>query len=331
MKKKIKYASASLIFLTLVLSFIFFSSIPKTILAGYGTGNITVITNLTVGNVYPEVLNVSIEDGSASFTLIPNSTRTLRCVAIIRDFNGEQDINATGKVNSTFFDNITSTYEGTNDNNTNYTNSSCFLDLSFDPYNGYTDDAYTLLANCTFQVQYYANASDWNCTVRVNDSYGWEARGNDLITISPLLALGLPDFIDYGTVNATYVSGENITNVTNYGNVPLNLSLNGYGFYPGDGNAMNCTLGSNKNITIENHKYNLTLAHTGDYTLSSFIVNYTNLTTDPVVKEFDLDFRHNENINEAWNHTYWRIYVPTGVAGTCSGNVIFAATQANGN
>jgi hypothetical protein len=307
---------------------IFFSLFPKTIFAGVGTNNVTVITNLTVGNVYPEILNVSIEDNAASFTLTPNSTKLLRCVAVVRDYNGENDINFS---NSTFFDNFSSSEGGANDNNIHYTNSSCNMTNDFGSYNGYSDDVYTKLVNCTYQVWYYANATAWNCTVMVNDSYDWRAKGYDLITISPLLALGLPDFIYYGTVNATYVSGENISNVTNYGNVPVNLSLSGYGFKENDGNAMNCTLGSNKNITIEKEKYNLTTSHSGDLTLSEFIANYTNLTINPVTKRFDLDFRHNDILNEAWNHTYWRIYVPVGVAGTCQGNIIFGAVQADGS
>ena len=327
MKKKINYLFTFFTILAAILVFLFFLSFPKTIFAGVGTNNVTVITNLTVGNVYPEILNVSIQDGAATFTLTPNSTTTLRCLAVIRDYNGEADIKVA---NSTFFDTLSSSYGASNDNNNHYVNSSCTITPSFTSYNGYSDDVYTVLANCTFPIQYYANATQWNCTVIVNDSYNWKARGSDLINISPLLALGLPDFIYYGTVNATYVSGENISNVTNYGNIPVNLSLSGYGFRESDNNAMNCTLGAIKNISIQNEKYNLTIPHTGDYTLTQFIVNYTNLSSAPTVRSFNLDFRHNDAVNEAWNHTYWRIYVPLGVAGTCQGNIIFGAVQANG-
>jgi len=316
---KKKYLTFAFVFLELVLFFLFFSFITEDVFAGFGAGNVTVVTNLTVGNVYPEVLNVSIQNGDATFTLTPNDSRKISCFAHIVDYNGEDDL---GYVNATFFDNFTS-MSAADDNNSKYTNYSCVLDK------GYGDE-YTVGVNCTFDVWYYANASVWNCSVTANDSYNWQNSNSDNITISPLLALGLPDIIQYGTVNATYVSDENITNVTNYGNVPVNLSLNGYGFWPGDGNAMNCTLGANKNISIEYEKYNLTASTSGDLTYSQFIGNYTNLTTNPVIKQFDLDFRKNENVNEAWNYSYWRIYVPLGVAGTCKGNIVFAATQSDG-
>ena len=317
---KKKYLISAFVFLEIILFFVLFFSITNDVFAGFGIGNITVRTNLTVGNVYPEVLNVTLQNGDATFVLIPNDSKTIYCFAHVVDYNGEDDI---GYANATFFDNFTS-FTASDDNNSKYTNYSCVVDKSY-------GDQYTAGVNCSFDVWYYANASEWNCSVTVNDSYNWRHANTDNITISPLLALGLPDIIQYGTVNATYVSDENVTNVTNLGNVPVNLSLNGYGFWPGDGNAMNCTLGANKNISIGFEKYNLTSSTPGDLTHVQFIGNYTNLTTDPVIKDFDLNFRHNENVNEAWNYSYWRVYVPLGVAGTCQGNIVFAATQSNGN
>ena len=306
------------VFLEVILFFLFFSFLTENVFAGFGENNVAVITNLTVGNVYPEILNVTIQDGDASIALIPNDTKKVYCFAHIVDYNGQADIKY---VNATFFDNFTNP-SAPADNNSKYTNGSCVIDTGY-------GDQYTASANCTFDVQFYANASVWNCSVTANDSYNWQNTNTDNITINELLALGLPDIIQYGTVNATYVSDENVTNVTNLGNMAVNLSLNGYGFVPGDGNAMNCTLGANKNISIGYEKFNLTATTPGDLTNAQFIGNYTNLTTNPVIKEFNLDFRKNENINEAWNYSYWRIYVPLGVAGTCQGNIIFAATKSD--
>ena len=153
----------------------------------------------------------------------------------------------------------------------------------------------------------------------------------DNISISQLLSIGLPDTINYGEVNATYVSNENESNITNLGNTAVNISLEGYGYTQGDGNAMNCTLGSNKNISIYWEKYNLTNSNPGAMTLGGLEANYTNLTTSPVVKEIGLPVRQNDFENDAINSTYWRIYVPLGVAGTCSGNIIFGATTAAGS
>lgn len=98
----------------------------------------------------------------------------------------------------------------------------------------------------------------------------------------------------------------------------------------GDGLSMNCTLGSVGNISINYERYNLTSSIAGDLSLGDFEANYSNLTSTSVVREFNLNYRQNDAVNEAINSTYWRIYVPTGVAGSCSGNIIFGATQSAG-
>lgn len=146
-----------------------------------------------------------------------------------------------------------------------------------------------------------------------------------------MLALGLPDVLYYGTVSETEVSLENVTNVTNFGNTKINLSLSGYGWKLNDGNAMNCTLGDIKNISISLEKYNLTTSNPGVLNYTAFNQTYVNLTSAPIVKKYNLDYRHNDAFNEAINSTYWRIYVPLGVAGTCQGNIVFGATVAPGS
>jgi hypothetical protein len=310
-----------------ILFIILFSFFPEGVFAGIGENNVTVIANLTVGNVYPEVLNVSLEGGAASVSLIPNSSKAITCIALVRDYNGDSDIVLSS---GRFFDNISSSYGASDDNNLHYTNSTCVKNSNFGSWNGYPDDAYSALINCSFNVWYYANPGPWNCTVLVNDSYGKGASGNCGIDISGLLALGLPDVMDYGLVNATAVSSENMTNVTNYGNIKINLSLSGYGFRLNDGNAMNCTLGAIKNISINYEKFNLTATTPGVLNLTTFEQRYVNLTSAPAVKIFNLNYRQNDTFNEAFNRTYWRIYVPLGVAGTCQGNIVFGAVQAPG-
>jgi hypothetical protein len=177
-----------------------------------------------------------------------------------------------------------------------------------------------------FDVWYYANSGSWNCSANVTDSSGYTDFETNETTIETLLSLGLPDSLDYGVINATYVSGEGMLNVTNYGNVEINLSLSGYAASVGDGFAMNCSLGGN--ISIEYEKYNVTVSNPGTLDLSGFEEAYVNLTSSPIVSEFNLDSRQNDVSNEAFNETYWRIYVPTGVGGTCQGNIVFGAVQA---
>lgn len=77
---------------------------------------------------------------------------------------------------------------------------------------------------------------------------------------------------------------------------------------------MNCSIGNIKNISINYEKYNLNTSTAGSLTLTEFEAAYVNLTSSPVVKKFDLNYRQNDTEDDAINSTYWRIYVPLGVA-----------------
>ncbi len=324
-KKNETIIGVSLIFLEVSLLLALFTFIPSSAIAGVGSPSVTVITNLTIGNTWPEVLEVFVNDVDVSMALTPANTTTTYCVGVLRDYNGEGDFIMA---NATFFDTTTSSFDAADDNNTHYTNSSCNITSSFGSYQGYSDDAYHALANCSFEIQYYANPDSWECRLEVEDSVNWKDNRSDTITVSELLALGLPDVINYGTVNATYVSDENITNITNYGNVQVNLTLEGYGTTPGDNVAMNCTLGNIGYIPISEQKYNLTATTPGPLSFSAFDTNYVNLTSSATTRQFELNYRQDDAVNDAIKESYWRIYVPKGVAGTCNGTIVFGATQA---
>jgi len=337
--KKLKKLNLYLLilFVALVLSFssVFTFFINLVIADEIGSPNATVQTSLTVGNTYPRILNVSINNDNTTVILNANTTSRVYCVAVIRDYNNQSDLDT---VMGEFFHNTTSNYsedgQSGDDNNWHYTNSTCNMTYNTSGYKGYLDDPFLVLGNCSFDVQYYADDGGWNCTMYVNDSQNWNDTESDVINTAQLLAFLLPSTIDYGTINATEISLENATNVTNVGNVRLNLSLEGYALAVGDGQAMNCTKGLSKNISIVYEKYNLTASNGLDITnITQFETNYTNLTSSPVVKIFNLDYRKNDTVfmKDAWNTTYWRIYVPTGVAGTCRGNIVFGATRAAGS
>ena len=315
-----------LIFLEVLLLTSLLLFTQQEVFAEVGSPNATIITEFEVGNSFPEIRNITI-NGDVAIALTPNSTKIVECAAIVVDYNGDTDIDSG---NATFFDSSIAEADP-DDNNNHYLNSSCEINKSFVSFNGISDDPYNALINCTFRLYYYANPGDWNCTIKVNDTKGSAATESDKQTVSELLALGLPDEIDYGTVNATYASGEQTTNITNYGNIEINLSLEGYGAFPGDGNAMNCTLGAVGNISVEYEKYNLTASNPGTLSLSELEATHTNLTTTAETKKFNLAARTNDTVNKAIKQSYWRIYVPTGVAGTCTGNIIFGATTAAGS
>jgi hypothetical protein len=334
-KNTIKYkigilvCALSIIELTL---FIILSSFFSTPVVSSGNTTVVVNTSLTIGIVFPEVLSVNISDGRGSnITLNPDATDIVNCSGLVRDYNNRSYI---GNVTAVFFWRNSSNYSDIDDNNTHYSNNSCVIDYNVTNI-GYGDDPNTenITANytCSFPVQYYANSGSWNCTVYAYSIYNDNGTNSTTTSISQLLALSLPSTINYGTVNATAVSEENITNVSNVGNVPVNLSLNGYAVNSGDNLAMNCTKGSTKNISIVFEKYNLTASTPVVTSLTDFESKYVNLTSTATVKRFSLYFRQNDSVNEAINATYWRIYVPKGVAGSCEGKIVFAASTATGS
>jgi hypothetical protein len=304
-----------------VLLVLLFSMFQENVSAGMGI-NATVSTHMTVGLSYPEIINVTVNSYASSVDLSPNSTVLVNFTVYARDYDGESDIqNITIK----FFDNSASSYGATDDKNNHYSNDTCIVNYGY-------GDANEVEADCTLNIWYYANNATWNATARVTDNSSWSSLGQDTITMNTLLALFLPDSIDYGTVNATGVSDEKVLNVTNVGNVIINLSLSGYATYIGDGRAMNCSQGAVPNISIQYEKYLLNRSVTGTLDLSQFELNYTNLTSSPVVKKFNLPRRTDDGTQylDETNSTYWRIYVPVGVGGSCSGNIVFGAARSSG-
>jgi hypothetical protein len=277
-----------------------------------------IMGNLSL-NSPPQVRSIFAEDNFfvpiKEIDLTPASTKEITCEGVIIEYDGNESlVNVTGE----FFDETNSFYGDIDDNNFHYTNNTCDLNLGY-------GSSYEAYFNCSFEVAYYANSGNWNCTVKATDNMSISKTSSNDTNINTLLALELPDVIDYGSVATNFVSDEVIANVTNVGNIMMNLSLYGYGSTIGDGLAMNCSDGLVKNISIESQKYNLTSSNSGSLTLSEFEVNYTNLTSGSVIEKFDLNYRQNDLENEATNQTYWRIYVPAGILGNCSGNIVFGA------
>lgn len=308
----------------LVLAILSFVSVPLIgkVYAVVNTSNVTVATLLQVGNVFPQIESVRVNNGVA-VTLIPNATSNATVLLVVRDYNGEADIqNAT----VTVFHNTNSFYLDSDDNNRHYSSTSlCYINTSF-------GDIYQVNITCPIPLEYYAEPGTWNASVTVYDNASLSNFNSTNFTVNTLLALGLPNSIDYGIVNATEVSAERAVNVTNFGNTYMNLSVRGYAVTPGDNLSMNCSLGYFKNISINYEKYNITSSILGSQTLSEFQGNYTNLSSATVIRRFDLAYRQNDAapFTDDTNATYWRIYVPLGVAGSCRGNIIFGAVQSAG-
>lgn len=319
-KIRVKYLVRLMIFLEFFLFFILFFLLVSIGTAQVGN-NVTTKTNLTIGNSAPDILNITIyQDVGGGIDLVANSTKTVTVEAIIKDFNGETDIlNAS----VTFYSTSSSFYADSDDNNRHYFNSSCTLNNAY-------GDSMESNVTCKFNIWYYADNSTWNVSVLASDQSSLTDFDTSQVNVNTLLSVGLPDLINYGFVNATNVSSQVQMNISNYGNVKINLTLEGYAVNRSDGLAMNCSLGATRNISIGYEKYNLTFSNTSIMNLTDFQLRYQNLTNSSVIRAYGLNQRFNDTTDEAFNSSYWRIYVPLGVAGGCTGNIIVGATRANG-
>ncbi len=281
-----------------------------------------VAENLSL-NSPPLIEDVIVDDDfkipANEIDLLPATTKEITCIANITDYDGENDLK---NISMVFFDSSYSHGIG-DDNNYHYTNDSCYLNSSFGNQN-------QIQAICKFNIDYYSNPGTWNCYVEVYDNLSISKNSTDQTSINTLLALGVDGPVDFGEINSKNISNEIILNVTNYGNVQVNLSLSGYAVNEGDGFAMNCSLGD-MNISIEYEKFNLTSSNPGAGDLSSFNDVYENLSSDVKVKKFNLNYRQDDTENKAVNSTYWRIYVPEGAGGSCQGNIVIGAVQSPEN
>jgi hypothetical protein len=270
--------------------------------AGPNYRNVTVDTTVNITGSAPVIMNITVP---AAQTLTAGTWTAVSCNVTVRDYNGFADI---GTVNATIF-HSTSTLFAADNNNTHYTNASC-AGISGQE-NGYFKN-YT----CTFPVEYYALNGTWNCTAFVNDSINLRNNGSEMLTINGLYALNLSQpLIDYGDLAAGEYSENISVNISNYGNLPINISVLGYGNAPGDGLSFDCDQG-NLSIDLQRFSANSSANYADKNTLDGTRQQIGNLT---IVKAIDAAGSKNE--------TYWQLYVdPFQPAyGICNGTIIFQA------
>ena len=300
------------IFLVLFFIFLIFLFFKGLLVTSWGPGtnyrNYSVRATVNVTNSYPEIINISCNSGQP-ITLNAGTTKPVNCTVQIRDYSGWNDVNY---VNGTFHYNLNYSTDPDN-NNVHYTNYSCSQASN--------DGLYLVNWTCSFDVWYYAINGSWRMNATVNDSYS--AKDNDARTanISALLALNVTDLIDYGNLAVTETSPTAIqANVTNFGNVPINVSVYGFGGEAeaaGAGLAMIC---QQRNITISNERYGLSSATAYDL--------MTPLTNAPGIIIPSLTIQK-QTLPAVYvvNSTYWRLHVnvSTNPFGICNGTVVFSA------
>lgn len=326
-RKILEQGIMAVVAISIILSAFIGVSFTTDYVLGANTTNNTVIARVNVTNTEPNITSVVVSP--SPIDLIANGVSIVTCNATVFDFNGWQDIDPSS-VNATFH--IQSVgREGIADNNHRYANESCGRCIQ-------GAGATNASCDCRFALQYYTNdSSSWVCNITVRDSGGTGAPGSRLnfsdtevsstVTVSKLLAINTSLLLDYGNLSVTQTSAQITHNITNAGNINLNLSLRGYGGTndsvdsPFNNMTMTCEFG---NISIGNQRYALGTENSG-----IAFADMRHLTNITKITNFTLPARLDDtSFGGDKNSTLWRLQIPLGVGGICNGTIIFGAVDA---
>jgi hypothetical protein len=282
--------------------------------------NDSAIALLNVTNKPPVVVDVIVDDvvgiPADQVDLVSGTQITVFCNGTVIDRNGATDILT---VNATLY-HMANLSTDQDDRNEHYTNSSCTQTSA---------NLFNATYSCTFTVWFFANNGTWYCNMSAYDhpegnpgDVSAHNSSTDSTLFNSLYALDVPPIIDYGELALNQTSpADIIENVTNTGNMDLDLQLYGYGGTTATENnlSMICSLGT-INVSFERFSTSSGQAYTSMTSLSGQETNPNSIAS------FDLPQRSHETINNTKN-TYWKIGVPEyGVKGTCNGTVVFVAT-----
>ncbi|MEM4711089.1 MAG: hypothetical protein QXL18_04020, partial [Candidatus Woesearchaeota archaeon] len=270
----------------------------------YGIVSSSQKRSLTV-RIPPVINSVYINDyliPEGEVILSAGSTRPVFCIVNVSDTFGAENINYT---RATFYYYLNNSFDN-DDYNVHYTNNNCDLN--------YTGISYKVFS-CLFNVYYYANNGTWNCTAFAYNNQSVSSNLTNNTLINPLYALNVTDGLSFGNVESGFESSEIKANISNIGNMPINISVQGYAIYPGDAVGMNCSDGTN--ISIDSIRFSLT----------STIYDLKN-PLNGNVQNTSLKIQKQINTSTPINITYWQIK-PNPFLGSnsryCSGFIIFNA------
>jgi hypothetical protein len=253
--------------------------------------------------------SVNVDDGITpigEIILSAGSTRFVNCTVIATDSESVDNIiNAS----ATFYYYLNDSSDPDN-NMVHYTNSSCTLVST-------TSTNKTFL--CGFDVYYYANNGTWNCNATVYSSVSDSPSAINFTIIDPLYAINITDGMIFGNTEPNLASTELQVNMTNLGNMPINVSVLGYAINIGDGYAMNCSDGTN--LSVNATRYSLD---------TSIFSTKTMLTASE--QQLPLTIQKPLSLSPVLNNTYWQI-MPEPYIGSvsryCGGYVIFSAESSD--
>ena len=289
-----------------------------------GAFNTTIVNRRWNVTDIPEITTIDLDDDFVTpldeIDLIAFGTRNVFCNGTVTDEDGGGDVSV---VNATLHDTAASSPGAADANATHYTNQSCWLSSANGDFRSF---------ECLFRVRYFANNQTWQCNATAYDSLNYQNSSRINATINELIALSVPATIDFGTLEPGETSAVNKTNITNAGNILIDLKIYGYAnnFTTSD-NALNCTTstGLKNNISLYYLRYNVTDLPT--CSSFSWTSNYWNLTNDSGNNEKEWpQFNLGKQTVEGTlmrNYTCWVLQLPPEVAGTCKGIVSFTACK----
>ncbi|OGG59525.1 hypothetical protein A3C89_01025 [Candidatus Kaiserbacteria bacterium RIFCSPHIGHO2_02_FULL_50_50] len=276
------------------------------------TGAADVSTSAEIQNTAPTVDTIRFAtsaygtDDLTTSGILPDigTDRTIHINGQITDLNGENDI-ASSTLSLVFF----RTSKGntcTADKNDCYIVNTCATT--------YTDgDDTQITYNCEVPLAYWIDGTDsssiyesdnWSAYVTVSDVAGLSAASTGTIEMNSLLALNLPDDIDYGTRSLGYLStttADVTTPLVQKGNTKADVQLSGA--------SMACSaLGT---LATTTQAWALTdVGHASSTVLTDTLAS-AKRNINP----------RTDDANELSANLYWNIAIPaTGVKGTCTGS-----------
>jgi hypothetical protein len=301
-KKHILFVSMAIV---IVLSFFVFGDTQK-----------TPPTFLNIENQKPNISNIELNDnvsGDDDIVLRADNYTILWCSAQAYDLDGFEDLVAS---RARIWHSSMSTYDSADDPRWHYTNDSCNItEVTGTP---------NIIANlnCTFSVLFYANYSEWNCTISINDTFGSKVNGSDNATMLPLLGIDIVNSsIDWGirAIDTPYDADLELV-VENTGNVPIDLQIDAYNDtsigFPAN-HSFTCQTG---NIATDGIVFNESSG--GAYAGSTKLNNDTYIN----VTSFDL-YSQASGTSHTNKSAYFGIFVPSfpTINGTCNGFLRFDA------
>jgi hypothetical protein len=272
-------------------------------------------SSLSINNSIPAASAVSIDGGNTAVFLTENTTKDVIITATVTDLNNCTEITSVGVV--FYRTNVSGGSACTPDNNNCYAQSATVVSGTCTGTNDMS-----AVYSATIPVQYYADptdvgsanaGTDWTAVVTPTDGSGGTAD-SDTAEMATLSAMSVTTTILYDSLALGTDTGttDEITTVTNTGNVTIGTQLDGYGTVNGDGLSMTCTLGTLA-ITYEKYHTTASTAYASKIALSDTATTVAGFSVAKATSS-----------TPTTDDIYWGFGTPiNGVNGACTGAVNF--------